>query len=151
MPLPCKLKGSFVYAPIAQGIFKNTIKLRGVFRDEIKKGDEERPIKLKGTLVLLKNIKGVHDNQKSNGVFLNLLNKKGHLDFIKLNGKLLISTTTLILSGEYIDQIKKEGSLIENLEISGLFSCVPSSKACTAYNLDFYYSCNSSHLVSAGF
>jgi len=75
----------------------------------------------------------------------------GHSDKIKIEGVLTNSSIIANILGLFDNQIKKKGQFETAISISGDFTCVPTAAVCTAYNLDFHYTCNSAHIVSAGF
>ena len=152
MAIPCKLRGTFPSSDTIIGLFVDSIKLKGVFSDETKSALDDKPIKIKGSFGTQELLRGLSDVQKLGGVFSTSIDTVlGHSDTIKIKGQLLDSIVVANILGLFDNQIKKKGQFETSLYIMGDFTCVPTEEACTAYNLDFHYTCNSAHIVSVGF
>tara|TARA_R110000765_G_scaffold213326_1_gene318423 strand:- start:2112 stop:2570 length:459 start_codon:yes stop_codon:yes gene_type:complete len=152
MAIPCKLNGTFPSSDTIRGLFASSIKMKGVFKDEAQSAIDYKPIKINGSFLTENALDGLHHSQKLHGSFaLSVDEFLGHLDSIKIEGVLKNNVTVSYVSGLFDHQLRRHGRFDTETLIVGKFICVPDGDVCTAYNLDFHYSCNSAHIVSAGF
>jgi len=152
MAMPCKLRGTFPSSDIIEGLFVSSIKMKGVFKDEAQAAIDDRPIKIKGSFLTEELLTGLHYPQKLHGSFIPSIDALlGHLDSIKIEGVLKNNVIVSYISGLFDYQLRRHGRFDIEIPLIGDFTCVPDEVVCTAYNLDFHSSCNSAHVVSAGF
>jgi hypothetical protein len=148
--LACKIRGRYSESNSIQGTFYNTIKINGVFKDENPSVKDSELVKLNGVYEDSFLVNGIFSAIKLNGLSNSSKDIRGiFLGDIDLRGFFVDTSSYLI--GDFKDSLKLAGILNTAISLNGLFTCVPSSKACTSYTLDFHYSCNSSHIYTCGF